>query len=426
MTPATQGPSPLRVVLVDDTPDIRFLLRAALEAGGRLRVVGEAGDGAQGLEVVARTRPDLVLVDLAMPVVDGLAALPALRRACPSARLVVFSGFAGPRLLPRARGAGADAYLQKGLDPWVLEQRLLEIAECGGPVLEAGPAGEEEVRRPGQDDDGAWSRTAVAAAVHEIRNPTVVIAGAVAALLGRGPDGVRPPDALRDELLAVVARQVRLLDRATADLLAAAEASRGALAARPRPLVLAELLADAVTDALTDVVTDTGTHAGADKWGAGDVTLDCPPRLAVHADPLRVQQMVLNLLSNAAKYGAPPVTVQARPDGDSVRVVVRDSGPGVPAEAVPTLFEEFSRAPANGAPGSGLGLFVVRSLARAQGGRAWYEGSAEGTAFAFTLPAAPPAQGGAAHDAVDPMDGTVDGTVDDTVDGTVDDTVTTR
>jgi signal transduction histidine kinase len=315
----------------------------------------------------------------------------------------VFSGFAGPRLLPRARAAGADAYLQKGLDPWVLEQRLLEIAERAGPPAGARHVGEEGVRPPGHDDEGAWSRTAVAAAVHEIRNPTVIISGAVAALLGRGPDGVRPPDPLREELLAVVARQVRLLDRATADLLAAAEASRGALVTRPRPLVLAELLADAVTDA--------GTDAGVDRPRAGRVTLDCPPRLAVHADPLRVQQMVLNLLSNAVKYGAPPITVQARPDGDTVRVVVRDSGPGVPAEAVPTLFEEFTRAPGSGAPGSGLGLFVVRSLARAQGGQAWYEGSAEGTAFAFTLPAAPPPQGGAAHDAVDTMDGTVDNMV---------------
>jgi signal transduction histidine kinase len=386
--------SPLRVVLVDDTPDIRFLLRAALEAGGRLQVVGEAGDGAQGLEVVARTRPDLVLVDLAMPVVDGLAALPALRRACPSARIVVFSGFAGSRLLPRARAAGADAYLQKGLDPWVLEQRLLEIAERGGPPPEAVDHREEAVDRAGQDDE-AWSRTAVAAAVHEIRNPTVVIAGAVAALLGQGPDGVRPPDALRDELLAAVARQVRLLDQATADLLAAAESGRGALVVRPRPLVLSELLADAVTD------------AGVDRWGAGHVTLDCPPRLAVHADPVRIQQMVLNLLTNAAKYGAPPIILQARPDGDSVRVLVRDHGPGVPAEAVPTLFEEFSRAPGSGAPGSGLGLFVVRSLARAQGGRAWYEGGAEGTVFAFTLPAAPPSQGGAADEPVDAVDDTV-------------------
>lgn len=377
---------PLRVVLVDDTADIRLLLRTALEAGGRVRVVGEAGDGATGVQVVALTRPDLVLVDLAMPVLDGLAALPALRRACPSARLVVLSGFEGRRVLPRARAAGADAYVRKGLDPWSLEQRLLEIAGAD-PAPRDLPADAAALPGTATDDELPWSSSAVAAAVHEIRNPAVVIAGAVSALLGQGPDGARPPQEQQDQLLAAVARQVRLLDRATADLLAAAQAGRGALAVDPRPLVLAGVLADAVADAVVDGMVDGS--------GTGHVTVDCPPRLAVHADPLRVQQMVLNLLSNAAKYGVPPVTVQARADGDSVRVTVRDAGPGVPDDAVPTLFEEFTRAaPANGAAGTGLGLFVVRSLAGAQGGRAWYEGGPGGAAFAFTLPAAPPLQGG--------------------------------
>ncbi len=395
MTPAGDAEPLLRVVLVDDTPDIRLLLRVGLEAGGRLRVVGEAGDGAEGVDVVTRTRPDLVLVDLAMPVRDGLQALPALRRACPSARLVVHSGFEGSRILPRARAAGADAYLQKGLDPWALEERLLEIARGDeGPPLDGRDPAEVGVRGPGPinrtagegshpapaaQDDPVWLRTAVAAAVHEIRNPTVVIAGAVATLLGTGPDGARPPDGLRDELLAAVARQTRLLDRATADLLAATQTHRGDVPVDPRPLVLAELLAAAVTD----------------TPGSEHVTLDCPPRLVVHADPLRVQQMVLNLLSNAAKYGAPPVTVRACPDGDRVQVTVTDAGPGVPAALAPTLFEEFARAPATGAPGTGLGLFVVRSLARAQGGRAWYEGGPDGAVFAFTLPSAPPPQAGA-------------------------------
>ena len=389
---------PLRVVLVDDTADIRLLLRIGLEAGGRVRIVGEAGDGAAGAEVVARTRPDVVLVDLAMPVVDGLQAIPALRRAWPPARLVVLSGFEAARILPRARAAGADAYLQKGLDPWALEERLLEIAgrapgvgPAGGGRAEVGVRGGNGPARAGvppppvPQDGGVWVRSAVAAAVHEIRNPAVVIAGAVAALLGGGPGGARPPEGLRDELLAAVARQTRLLDRATADLLVAAQAERAALPVDPRPLVLAEVLAHAVTDAPD----------------SGDVTLDCPPRLAVCADPLRVQQMVHNLLTNAAKYGAPPVTVRAYQDvdsvdADSVRVSVEDAGPGVPDDVVPRVFEDFVRAPGVDVPGSGLGLSVVRSLARAHGGRAWYEaGASRGAVFAFTLPAATPVRSGA-------------------------------
>jgi signal transduction histidine kinase len=117
------------------------------------------------------------------------------------------------------------------------------------------------------------------------------------------------------------------------------------------------------------------------------------------------------LLTNAAKYGAPPVTVRAYQDVDSgsidrgrgdsvrvdtVRVTVEDAGPGVPDDVVPRVFEDFVRAPGVDVPGSGLGLSVVRSLARAHGGRAWYEaGASRGAVFAFTLPAATPVRSGA-------------------------------
>ena len=81
------------VVIIDDTDEIRFLVRLSLEAGGDFEVVGEADNGLEGIDVVARTQPDLVLLDLRMPVMSGLEALPRIKRACPSARVVVLSGF---------------------------------------------------------------------------------------------------------------------------------------------------------------------------------------------------------------------------------------------------------------------------------------------------------------------------------------------
>jgi signal transduction histidine kinase len=245
-------------------------------------------------------------------------------------------------------------------------------------------------------DDGTSRRSAMAAAVHEIRNPAVVIAGVVSLLLGRGTPGTTPGGAVHDDLLQALARQARLLDLATGDLLAAVQAEHGGPHVDARPVVLADVLAAAVADAP----------------GREHVTVDCPPGLVVRADALRVRQMVHNLLSNAAKYGAPPVTVHAGPDdgrtepghAPTVRVVVTDAGPGVPEEVVPTVFEDFARAPGVDVPGTGLGLSVVRSLARAQGGRVWYEaGPSGGAVFAFTLPAVLPAQQGSPRLDVDAL-----------------------
>ena len=73
---------PVRVVIVDDTYDLRELLRLALTRGG-MEVVGEAGDGLAGIEAVRLERPDVVLLDLSMPVMDGLEALPSIRRLVP-------------------------------------------------------------------------------------------------------------------------------------------------------------------------------------------------------------------------------------------------------------------------------------------------------------------------------------------------------
>jgi DNA-binding NarL/FixJ family response regulator len=106
-------PRPIRVAIVDDTEDLRFLLRHALERGG-MRVVAEAGDGRAGIEAVRETQPDVVLLDLAMPVLDGRAALPRLRRDAPNARIIVLSGFGADLLSDELLALGADGYIEKG------------------------------------------------------------------------------------------------------------------------------------------------------------------------------------------------------------------------------------------------------------------------------------------------------------------------
>lgn len=114
----------MRVVVADDTPELRLLMRLRLRQDGRFEVVGEAATGAEAVEVVARERPDLVLLDLAMPVMDGLQALPLIRQRSPGTRVVVFSGVGVPQAADSAYAAGADDYVEKGTCLATLFDRL--------------------------------------------------------------------------------------------------------------------------------------------------------------------------------------------------------------------------------------------------------------------------------------------------------------
>jgi DNA-binding NarL/FixJ family response regulator len=102
----------VRVVVIDDSIDLRGLLRFALTRAG-MDVVGEAGDGSAGIEVVREERPDVVLLDLAMPIMDGVEALPHIRELVPDGRIIVFSGF-DVELSDQVLDSGADGHVVKG------------------------------------------------------------------------------------------------------------------------------------------------------------------------------------------------------------------------------------------------------------------------------------------------------------------------
>ena len=101
------------MLLVDDDPDLRDLLEVMLEEDGRFRVVGHAADGIEALRLAERQSPDVVVLDLQMPGMDGLTALPGLRARLPEARIVVLSAFPDPLTLADAMELGVDGYIDK-------------------------------------------------------------------------------------------------------------------------------------------------------------------------------------------------------------------------------------------------------------------------------------------------------------------------
>lgn len=121
------------VVLCDDVADLRLLVRFALEDGGALEVVGEAEDGAACVATVAALAPDAVVLDLSMPGLDGLEAIPRLRQVAPDVAIVVFSGFGAERMAATALAQGADAYRQKGIALDELRDAVLEAIRARHP-----------------------------------------------------------------------------------------------------------------------------------------------------------------------------------------------------------------------------------------------------------------------------------------------------
>lgn len=106
----------IRTVIADDADDLRMLVRMALELDGRFDVVGEARDGEAALRLVEVHQPDLLLLDLAMPRMDGLEVLESLQKSAQAPPVVVLSGFATPAMVDRALSLGAKAYIEKGRD----------------------------------------------------------------------------------------------------------------------------------------------------------------------------------------------------------------------------------------------------------------------------------------------------------------------
>lgn len=190
---------------------------------------------------------------------------------------------------------------------------------------------------------------------HELRTPLAVLSGELEAL----EDGVRP---LTRESLASLRSEIGALGKLVDDLNQLALADSGALAYRKQTIDVVPLLAQTL-ESHRERLAERGLALEA-SWNG-----EAP----VFGDADRLRQMFRNLLENSARYTdrGGRVRVAARRDGGRVRVDFEDSAPGVPAEALPQLFERFyrvdaSRARANG--GAGLGLAICRSIAEAHDG----------------------------------------------------------
>jgi DNA-binding NarL/FixJ family response regulator len=125
---------PIRVALVDDDPLVRAALRLMLGGAPQLEIVGEAGDGVEGLELITRERPDVVLMDIRMPRMDGLAATQELSGQPDPPKVIVLTTFDDDDYVVRALAHGATGFILKDTSPPMIVAAIEKVA-AGEPML---------------------------------------------------------------------------------------------------------------------------------------------------------------------------------------------------------------------------------------------------------------------------------------------------
>ena len=255
------------------------------------------------------------------------------------------------------------------------ERKLLQaLGSLTGLALDRARlfAQEREARETLEKADELKSQF-VALAAHELRSPVGAIYGLSETLAERK---LQLTPQQTEELQGSLTDQIRRLRELVEQLLDLSRLDAEAVAINPKPVHVRERLEEIVRS-----VSPLRSVA---------IEIDADPGLVAEVDVDALDRIVSNLILNAFRYGEPPVTVRATQILDVLHVTVEDTGPGVPEEFVPQLFDRFARgaAGATGATGTGLGLAIARSYARAHSGEVSYRPAApRGAAFELTLPA---------------------------------------
>jgi two-component system sensor histidine kinase KdpD len=219
--------------------------------------------------------------------------------------------------------------------------------------------------------------TLLSSVSHDLRTPLAVIAGASSSLV---QDGGSMSAATRGELLATIVDESQRLSRLVENLLNMTRLESGVQRVQKDWHVFEDVVGSAVRE--------VSRHIG-DRPIETQIPADLP---LVPIDAVLIEQVLINLLDNAAKYSSPgtPITIAARRDAEQLIVEVSDQGPGLKPGEEQRVFEKFFRSAAaeHRQRGAGLGLAICRAIVEAHGGRIWAQNRTDkpGAIFRFTLP----------------------------------------
>ena len=369
------------VLVVDDEADARTILRGELEKlpGVSLKVQ-TAADGDEALDKLKETPFDLVFLDYRLPPTNGLDILEKIRQHHPKTAVVMTTAAGSEQVAVSAMKKGAMDYItQKDLRQTDLGQLLRRVIEIRDLVNQ-----NMELRQVNQ-----MKNEFIANVSHELRTPLTVVIGYANTMrdgsLGPLTDG-------QQKALASITERAEGLMTTLNNILRIRDVHEGRKQLLLKPVDLHRLVAAQVERAGREIrrrkLKLTTEYPDLETW--------------VMADEEKLGDVIDNLLSNACKFspleGGLKVIVVV--EKSQARLSVSDTGPGVPPEVLPHIFDTFSAAnqgPTREYPGLGLGLPLSKQIIESLGGRIWVEseGSGRGTTARLELPVsekdAPPA-----------------------------------
>ncbi len=369
----------VRVLVVEDDYLVAETVKGLLEEAGYV-VIGEAGNGLEAVEMTKALQPDVVLMDIAMPDIDGVEATRLIYEHCPTP-VVALTAHETSEFVVGASEAGVGAYLVKPPNLREMERALIIARARFDDMVELRRLN-AELRAHNVELD-AFAHTVA----HDLKGPLALIVG-FAEILREEHTTLAAEDLERH--LQRIVRNGRKMSNIIDELLVLAGVRQ--MEADVTPLDMGSIVAEA-QERLSEMI---------EKRQAEIVSPDTWPA-ALGYGPW-IEEAWVNYISNGIKYGgrpeegipprlelgADPKVFENTSGLAMARFWVRDNGPGIPPEAQERLFTPFVRLDQVRTMGYGLGLSIVRRIVEKLGGQVGVESEAgRGSLFTFTLPAAP-------------------------------------
>ncbi|HAP35209.1 MAG TPA: hypothetical protein DCQ28_04435 [Bacteroidetes bacterium] len=362
-----------KVLFVDDTEDNLDLLEFALKK--KPIKMFRASSGKECLVVAEEQHPDMIVLDIQMPEMDGFETLRRLRANPETARIPVIFLTAikrDPQSIAEGILLGAEEYLTKPIDLEELFARVRSIYRVMAMQREL-----EQVKSQ-----------FMAMLVHDLRTPLTIIISSIDYIL-RHYGEEKPLDTDSIKLMQTVLASTRGMSYLVNDLLDLSKYQAGQIPLTKQTITIHELIEESLQPFLLqfkqrniNLITD--------------VSVDLP---RLDADSGKIVQLMTNLLSNAVKFTSDNGTVEIKVEQEAsvdqkqqfIKVTVSDTGIGVKPEEIPLLFEQYRQVSSSRKikeKGTGLGLAICKLIVQAHGGTIGVTSELnKGTSFTFTLPA---------------------------------------